>query len=199
MRPVENSHPRAVVGPFKRKGEGPQRRGKLLVGESRDDHPALDEGEVRDRFHSLVSASPALAGFLVGGGVWQLGDGVLNILQGQNPQLAAGTDGHNGRIGAGTLPAHDRQVGRLRGGVDGQVNDPDLIRRRAQDSGHLGVQLLDLEAAGGLVGRLGRGLDGDDGGRLRVGDKQDPIRAGGQRPDGLEPDIPLLIRGCDGC
>ena len=82
--------------------------------------------------------------------------------------LPTGTDGHNGRVGVGTLSAYDGQIGRLRTGIHCKVNDPNLIHRRAQDSRHLGVQAFDLEIAGGVVGRLGRGLDGDDAGRLGI-------------------------------
>ncbi len=189
-----------------REGDPAQAGAELLVGGAGDQEDAVGVGEIGDGHCAqgvahdvqLDAADVELfSGFgvlgdayhlprVVGGGrILDRGPGEGDVAQRHlGERTVLGSSDEEGD-GVGAAAAHDREVSGPGDRMDRQIPDDEVVPGAAEPGGEPGVQVVDVDRAGGVLGVVADG-DREDGGAHVVGHEEDAHGPEGQWPDGLE-------------
>ncbi len=177
MRAVEDLDVGAFVGPLERERDGTQVGREVLVGHAGDVEAVLDEGQVRDRL---------LAALALGDGVGERRLAEFHVFEIEGVDFAGAVHAEQQRGGVRPLAARRRDVDVAGDRVDGHVVEEELLGVDADHRGDLVVDAFDLGPVGALGGRAVAGVEGEDGGALRVADEENAFGSEGQRAGRLQ-------------
>src|SRR5207248_3073378 len=153
---------------------------ELFVGESGDEHLAVDVFDRGDGVHALAVGLRS---------VGQRYRGVLDVVERALGDFAGGVDAEDHGHGIGAFAARDGDVHILRSGIDDDVVNGDLVGGGSQHRGDLLIDALDFEGAGRYGGGAVVDIDGIDGGAGGIADKQDAVGADSQGARRFQPGL----------